>query len=94
MQQDSEELFKFITDQGYTDLRVVDGKLCGLMQMSFTHALVVDMTWAGYARRYCYEHKSDALMALNIWDGADHPSGPWIKLKGIGVDLLNPLLTS
>jgi hypothetical protein len=31
---------------------------------------------------------------LNIWDGADHPSGPWIKLKGLGIDLLNPLLTS
>ena len=31
-------------------------------------------------------------VALALWDGQGHPSGPWIKCKGAGVDLLNPSL--
>ena len=35
-----------------------------------------------------------ALRALRDWAGQGHPSGPWIKCKGAGVDLLNPALTA
>lgn len=79
---------------GYTDLRTVDGKLCGLLRFLFTTGLVVNLDQDGYELRYCYEHHEDAQAALAAWDGNGHPSGPWIKLKGRVdgrlVDLLNP----
>lgn len=79
---------------GYTELRVIDGKLCGLQRFLFTTGLVVDLDADGYERRYCYERHEDAEAALAAWDGAGHPPGPWIKLKGrldgCRVELLNP----
>lgn len=81
---------------GYTDLRQIDGKQCGLLGFMFTTGLMVGLDSEGYERRYCYEHQEDALAALAVWDGTGHPSGPWIKLKGMlggeRVDLLNPEL--
>lgn len=81
---------------GYTELREIDGKMCGLFRFMFTTGLMVGLDAGGYERRYCYEHGEDALAALVAWDGAGHPSGPWIKLKGMWggerVDLLNPEL--
>jgi len=52
--------------------------------------VVVGLDAVGYQRRYCYEHAADARAALMAWDGNGHPSGPWIKCKGAGIDLLNP----
>ena len=90
----SEDLNHFLLKQGYTDLREVNGVLCGIQRLAFTYGLIVGLDWDGYSHRYCYEHKADALAALNSWNGQGHPSGPWIKLKGIGVDMLNPDITS
>lgn len=82
-----------MTIQGYTDLREIDGRLCGLMRMVVTHALVVGLHEMHYEYRYCYENESDARAALAVWDGTEHPSGPWIKLKGSrSGDILNPAL--
>ncbi len=66
------------------------GKLCGLMKSMFTWALCVGIDAEGYERRYCYEHEADAHAALEAWDGTGHPGGPWIKVKGAGIDMLNP----
>lgn len=76
--------------EGYTDLYVVDGANCGLLKFVFTTGLVVGLTEDSYQRRYCYEHAQDAKDALAAWDGREHPTGPWIKCKGLGIDLLNP----
>lgn len=82
-----------VLENGYTELREVPGQgLCGLLPFTFTWAIVVKLTPGGYARRYCYEHHHDAAQALQAWSGAGHPSGPWIKCKGAGIDLLNPEL--
>lgn len=75
---------------GYTDLRVLQGQVCAVKQFNFTTAVVVGLDDVGYQRRYCYEHRVDAEAALVAWDGLEHPSGPWIKCKGAGIDLLNP----
>ena len=78
---------------GYTDLRLISGKMCGLYRFMFTTGLMVGLDAAGYERRYCFESREDALAALEAWDGEGHPSGPWIKLKGMlngePVDLSN-----
>lgn len=84
----------FLENLGYTDMRIVAGKVCGLYQFMFTTGIVVGLDAAGYERRYCFENRHDALAALKSWDGIGHPPGPWIKLKGAMngcmVDLVNP----
>jgi hypothetical protein len=87
-------LSQFLAANGYTDLHEIDGVVYGLQKFMFTHGLMVGLTMDSYERRYCYEHRTDALAALESWDGEGHPSGPWIKCKGRGIDMLNPNLES
>lgn len=74
----------------YSHLRVTNGEVMGLGRYLYTWALMVGMghtLWdAPCRRRYCYEHKSDAMRALMFWDGLGDPPGPWIKRKGIDCD--------
>lgn len=77
---------------GYTDLRRIGDAVCGLHRFNFTTGLVVALDHECYGRRYCYEYEADARIALLAWDGIGHPSGPWIKAKGSGLDLFNPAL--
>ena len=84
-----------LTTEGYNHFREVPGRgLCGLKPMLFTAGLFVGLDEAGYAYRYCYGSYAEAFAALVEWDGAGHPSGPWIKLKGQGEDILGPGATS
>lgn len=87
------DIFQVVAENGYTEMREVEGHgWCGLLQFAFTWAIVVNLTPDCYERRYCYEHQVDAIRALTAWNGLKHPSGPWIKCKGVGVDFLNPAL--
>lgn len=79
-----------LSASGYTDIRILGGKVCAVKQFNYTTAVVVGLDPVGYQRRYCYEHRTDAQAALAAWDGEVHPSGPCIKCKGSGIDLLNP----
>lgn len=63
---------------------------CGVLPFAYTWAVVVNLSPDHYERRYCYEHQEDAIEGLASWPGEGHPSGPWIKCKGAGIDLLNP----
>ena len=82
----------FLREEGYRHVRELAGKTCAILPFAYTTGLMVGLEPIGYERRYCYEHASDAAVALALWDGQGHPSGPWIKCKGAGVDLLNPSL--
>lgn len=76
------EVVAELNAQGYTNfLRMPDGSLCGIMPQFLTTAIVCGLTDWGYSRRYCYEHKSQAVAALLGWDGVGDPPGPWIKEK-------------
>lgn len=86
----SNGLIDALSASGYTEIRVLRGQLCAVKKFNYTTAVVVGLDDVGYQRRYCYEHHADAQAALLAWDGHEHPSGPWIKCKGGGVDLLNP----
>lgn len=85
-------LLSMLAENGYTNIRKVGQQLCGLQCFMFTTGLMVGLDANGYQRRYCYEHREEALEALKTWDGTGHPSGPWIKMKGGGAELLNPEL--
>ena len=87
---DQREFLEFLAQNRYTHVRQLGDSWVGLLSFNFTMGLVVDVTWEGHGRRYCYEFAKDALAALDAWDGRDHPGGPWIKCKGAGIDLLNP----
>jgi hypothetical protein len=88
-----EALAQSLSANGYTDIRMLHGQICALKRFNYTTAVVVDIGVAGYQRRYCFEPQEIARAALWAWDGHRHPSGPWIKCKGFGIDLLNPLLS-
>lgn len=81
---------KALLADGYSDILIVGGRVCGVKRFNFTTALVVGINEVTYERRYCYEHREHARAALLVWDGAEHPSGPWVKCKGAGIDLFNP----
>lgn len=76
--------------EGYSDLVEINGKVCGLLPFLFTTGLMVGLENGFYELRYCFEAEKDARAALERWDGEGHPTGPWIKAKGVNVDLLNP----
>lgn len=84
-------LHSVVQANGYTEVREVPGQgWCGLLQFLLTWSVVVDLTEDCYGRRYCYEHQEDAAKALKDWNGQGHPTGPWVKCKGAGIDFLNP----
>lgn len=49
--------------------------------MLYTTGLFVGLDRMGWRTRFCYEHKVDAVAALDAWDGRGDPPGPWIKEK-------------
>jgi len=83
-------LFETLSASGYANICKLQGLVCAVKRFNFTTAIVVGLDDVGYQRRYCYEHGEDAVAALSAWDGQEHPSGPWIKCKGAGIDFLNP----
>ncbi len=87
-------MLEAFTALGYSDIQLVGGQVCALRGFNFTTGLLVHLTEWGYDRRYCYELREDARAALLTWDGRGHPTGPWIKCKGAGIDLLNPAFCS
>lgn len=76
------QFFEYLKSEGYTDLKIINGKICGIHRFIFTTGLVVGLDEIGYEGRYCYETKSEALTDLESWDGNGDPSGDWIKYKG------------
>jgi hypothetical protein len=52
-----------------------DGRWCGVVRLLFHWTLHVDIDWSGYADRYCYREKLDAVRALKEWDGTGDPEG-------------------
>lgn len=89
----SDVLRAILVGQGYRHLADRAGVLTGVHSFVYTFGLMVGVHVEGYERRYCYEFEIDAILALNAWDGHGHPGGPWIKCKGLGIDMLNPDFT-
>ena len=83
------DIIKFLEAEGFTHIRVINGRICGIKRFIFTTGLVIGLDEIGYLGRYCYENRSDAIDALREWDGSGDPSGNWIKYKGTGGDRSN-----
>jgi hypothetical protein len=87
------DLKAYLETEGYSEIKEIPGKgICGLKDFIFTTGLIIGMTEIGYLGRYCYPSESEALDALNKWNGEGDPSGPWIKYKGSPGERSNPLI--
>lgn len=74
-------------ENGYKHAKMLnDGRVAVIYKFLFTAAILV-MTPAGiehgYEDRWCYHSESDALAALNDWDGEGEPKG-WHRHPGTG----------
>lgn len=82
----NEEFKHKLEKEGYYALKWVDNVgWCGLFGFAFTIGLVCGLNEYGYEFRYCYprEQAIFAAVDLKVFNGNSHPTGPWIKLKGV-----------
>jgi hypothetical protein len=65
--------------------RSVDGELCVIARMLFTHAILADLNDYGYEQRWCYSDFAAAAVAFWHWDGKDgtEPAG-WHRHPATG----------
>lgn len=83
------DLLNSLLEQGYIEVKEMDGVVVGLLPFAYTVGIVVNIDHTGYSRRYCYPKSSDAFKDFKEWGGKHHPKGNWIKCKGTGIDILN-----
>ena len=84
-------LINKLNEMGYSDIRLIPGfGLCGIQQMICTFGLMVCLMEHGHEGRFCFEHYEDARDSLKAWTGKSFPTGPWIKFKGYGGEILGP----
>lgn len=89
-------MIELLEKEGYTNLRTLqtdksgEHLIIGTMRSIFTSEIVVGLNEIGSSHRYYYHTMKEATRAIGQWDGKGHPSGNWIKRKGIGEDLPNP----
>src|SRR5690606_23078640 len=77
-----EQLTEF-RENGYSRLkRFVSGEIGAVAPYLYTFGVVIALTHEGYRCRWCYSSAEDAIAAIDRWDGAGDPPGPWIKQKG------------
>lgn len=91
-----DEMIAFMKANGYRSIRKIGGLWCGTQDYVTTRSISIGVTVeCPYERRYCYQNRAEADQAFAEYADTDtHPSGDWIKLKGIFrgeyVDGLNP----
>ena len=71
---ESEKLRRFLEEEGYQDLRVINGKMYGLHYMLFTVAVMCNLDYIGPREgRICFEDLCTARAFLKNWDGITPP---------------------
>lgn len=89
----SDSFREFLKLNGYYEVVATPHEgVCALMKFAFTTGVVCGITPQSYNKRYCYEMEEEARGGLeNLKKGLENPGNNWIKLKGYGLDELNPL---
>ncbi len=95
-------LEQILLEEGYFELKEVNGKVYGLYKFMFTIGLicglkledVFGMNLPTYEHRYCYPYPKteECILALKVYEGIGDPIGGWIKQKGGGIDRINPAI--
>lgn len=61
------------TDNGYKNIRVIDGVVCGTMRFMFTVGVCIGIDDVGYSGRFCFNTQMEADLFLAEWDGQTMP---------------------
>jgi len=75
------ELLGFLLEEGYEDLKVISGKLCGLYRFIFTKAIIVGLSKHGYEYRYCYDDLTLLTGAYGSFESLDVEPEDYIVKK-------------
>lgn len=77
-------LLDFLDGQGYRNLRELeDGTVVGTMELLFTRAIFIDLTFSGWEKRFCFQDKDLALVELaKLQTGDDEPQGYVARRNG------------
>jgi hypothetical protein len=72
---EQESLLPFLKENGYQNLRVLDdGTIVGTLDLIYTRSLLIGLNEWSWERRYCYEHRELANVAVQlIATGDDEP---------------------
>lgn len=57
-------MLEMLKTEGYTNIKIIDGKYYGIHRFLFTTGLVVGLDSTGYESRFCYPNHTDAIKAL------------------------------
>lgn len=66
---------------GYYNVRYLPCGVTALRDYVNTTDIVVGIKGSSYLKRYSFDSREVAANALNRWDGANDPPGPWLKCK-------------
>ena len=78
-----DEFTRFLTENGYFNIRNINNGTIALLKLVFTTALVIGLDMYGYERRYCYEDPILALRAVNaMQDIDDEPLTGYVAKRG------------
>jgi hypothetical protein len=70
----SPELQDILEQNGYTDVRYVEGwGICGIQRMIFTVGACYGMDESGMKGRFCFDTQQNAELFLRDWDGTTLP---------------------
>jgi hypothetical protein len=92
----TDDLKLFLHHNGYSFLReqeveMMNGScIVGLRRFLYSVGLCYGIDDDGFVGRYCFETMSEAIHALEKWNGQKFPPGDWIKHKGHVGEFSNP----
>ncbi len=69
----NEETRTMIEGHGYTDLREINGLICGVHRYIYTCGVCVGLDETGYSARICFDTMQNAQLFLKDWDGGNAP---------------------
>jgi len=69
----TELLEQTLAGHGYTELRVINGMVCGLSRFIYTVGVCYGLDSTGYVGRYCFDTHQNASLFLKDWDGVSTP---------------------
>jgi hypothetical protein len=67
------EFEKFLTEEGYTNVRVIDGVICATLRFIYTVGVCYGLDSTGYRGRFCFDSQQNAELFLKDWDGVSLP---------------------
>ena len=69
----SPDLEQMLVDNGYQNIREIDGMVCAAMRFIFTVGVCYGIDQTGYRGRFCFDTYQNAMLFLDEWDGRTIP---------------------